>query len=320
MEDFEKRSHFPEKGKEEEKKVSTLRENLGVSFQGEEGKERMDIGAIKEQFDLIKRNKIDLCQFHLSEIDDQEQFASLIKEFRENDPDISISLHASTPVIKESSSREKGVEVDNEDEIREEIEMANKGDLITVHPLSAKYFHEKKDASERNELSMFRELSEREKNLLVNETARFYAELIGDYSEESRNPIMAIENVGQNIDEMRSVLDGVRELLVSKYGMSTEEPKEAFGVTLDINHVLSGNKERSREVVEEWVKAFKEDIKCFHISVPKRREKMESIMKVFNEIYSVQSLNVPVYLESKRSMNTTEDVLSSTMKRLNEID
>lgn len=297
---------------EKEQQEPVLKRNLGVSFQGEKGLEVISPEKIEEQLEMIKQSDIKFSQFHLTKIDDLEGTKSVIQNFREKHPDIDISFHISTPVLSETG------EIENQEIIGKQIELAQSGDIITLHAIHPGSLLEKRDVTV-DEQDAFCSFDEKHRELLVEKSAEFFAEIIAEFTAQQRKLPFAVENVGQTIEEIKSLVDKTRAALVKNYGFNATEAEKSIGVTLDANHVLHSVKDKPEteqiNAVNEWISKLRQDIRCFHISVPDLTEEKErgfqKKIQIFNELYNKFSLEAPVYLESKRPTETTKQALNS---------
>jgi len=300
-----------EKGIVEREQRSALRRNLGVSFQGEKGLEVISPETIEKQLEMMARSGIKFSQFHLSKVYDLKRTRNVIQSFREKHPDISISIHTSTPILSETGK------VKNQETIREQLEVSQPGDIITIHAVHPNSLLQERHVGV-DEQDTFYKLDKKQKDFLVEKTAEFFAEIIAGFVKQQRKVFFAVENVGQTIEEMEALLDKTRTTLIIDHGFDATEAEKNIRITLDVNHVLHSVKGKSKveqvKAVDEWISKFQQDIRCFHISVPeltgKRQKGFQEKIRIFNELYNEYSLEVPVYLESKRSIETIGKALN----------
>ena len=304
-------SNDKEKSIVEREQEPALRRNLGVSFQGEKELEITSPEIIEKQLEMIAQSDVKFFQLHLLKVYDLESTKSIVKSFREKHPDINMSFHVNTPILSEAG------EVENQETIKKQLELSQSGDIITLHAVHPGSLLEKRNVTV-DEQDTFRRLDEKQKEFLIEKSAEFFAEIITELATQRRKLSFAVENVGQTIEEMKSILDKTKTTLVRNYGFNATEAEESIGVTLDINHVLHGVKDKPEaeqvNVVDEWISKLQQDIRCFHISVPKltgeKEKKFQEKIRIFNELYNKHSLEAPVYLESKRPTETTKQALN----------
>ncbi len=310
----------PEKIFEKERKEILLK-NLGISFQGEKSQELfIDPETIEKQLEISVENKIKMVQLNLTRVEEIERLKPIVENFRKNNPETNLSFHIDTPFLFEA-----GV-IENKNRINEEIELAQSGDIITVHAIHPGSALEKRDIN-KDEQDTFRGLGKEQKENLTGKSAEFLAEIISQTAEQQKKLTFAVENVGQTIEEMKILLNRTRRILIMDYGFDASRAEQSIGVTLDISHILHNLKEKPEDQqinsLEEGIGELQQDIRCFHISVPgltniEKKGRFQNIINEFTKLYNKHNFDIPLYLESKRELEKTEEaygLIKETIER-----
>jgi hypothetical protein len=249
-------------------------DNLGISFQGE-----AEI-TIKKQLEMVQKNNIAEAQLRFKDIENPENQKPLIEKFRKENPDKNLSFHLSS----------------NLEKINQELKLTKTGDLVTIHPPTGK-------------IKEYCIISPKEK-MVVNERA---INLLADLISKHDDLIFAIENMGQNVEEMKFIVGEIRR----------KTKTESVGITLDINHVLMGLFEKTEEektnTIEQWFKELKSEIRCLHFAVPgiksdEDERELKKRFEIIKRLYILYGFNVPLYLETKKDLETTQKVFDLTKR------
>ena len=119
-------------------------------------------------------------------------------------------------------------------------------------------------------------------------------------------------NWGQTPEQISLILEKTREVLVTQFGYKAEDAIAAIGMTLDIGHALAENKLEAESVLSKWLKELGQDIKCFHVGADSNLPMMEVKLRLLRELCEKYQIEVPIFLESKVDLATTEDIYDVT--------
>lgn len=251
----------------------------------------------------MDRNNIQSAQLSMRHKKNIEELRPVISEIKEN-KDKDISFHMAGPSFLEDGT------IKNEQALEDDMRfvMSLGGGLITIHPGA---IPEPK----------FREAGSNFQQAVVENFSNFLARTLDLAKKKDQNLIIAVENLpnkgdqgnwGQKIEEIKTILSAIRQKLVINYNFDASETERRVGITLDINHALENVSDENKiHVLEKWMKECQYNIRCFHVYTPglddnMREKNFESKIQAILEMYRKYALDVPLYLESKKDLNTTE--------------
>jgi endonuclease IV len=280
-------------------------EKWGISLQGQ----KQDfVEMLHQQFELAKDLGVKELQIDLRKIDLRNMPPNLIDlikdellKFKRERPEINISFHGKTPRINESS-----LEIENIKRFQMEIDLVIEVgvNIYTLHPPSIYS-------------DVFYRLSPEQQEILLQNYANFLAQSIKKALDSGREMVIAIENMpagkgkfGQSIEEIILLLNEVERVLKQKYGMFFRDAERFVGVTLDVNHALHGINDvlTMEETFRNWLKNLGRRIKAFHFYCHTDPNVFRRKFIRFLKLYEEYGLDVPIYLESKKSIEKTREI------------
>ncbi|MBQ1495830.1 MAG: hypothetical protein IIZ40_00540 [Bacilli bacterium] len=98
---------------------------------------------------------------------------------------------------------------------------------------------------------------------------------------------------GKSISNISDLLVYTRNILVEDYDFSRDRANKMIGISLNINKLITNNEE---EDLDNWIKIFKNDIKCIKIS---NVEANVNIISKLIDLINECEVNAPIILETK---------------------
>ncbi len=279
-----------------------FQENYGISF----SKGDMLSSSAEEQVDYLSEKKINNAQFLISKGRRMEEYLPYFKELKKNNPDALLSIHSSAPKFESLTNPA----IKNSEKLLKDLEDAANADcgLVTIHPPEVP-------------MVVWSEASEENQAEGVASLARFYAQAVAAANRSGKKLELAVENLpakgnegnwGQTPEQISLILEKTREVLVTQFGYKAEDAIAAIGMTLDIGHALAENKLEAESVLSKWLKELGQDIKCFHVGADSNLPMMEVKLRLLRELCEKYQIEVPIFLESKVDLATTEDIYDVT--------
>lgn len=260
--------------------------------------EKMDLPSV--QFDFRNRKKEEITQ----------NIEALIN-FKEKNPDVSISIHGGTPEINEVT-----LDLKNKEQIIDELELLQKlsGESFTVHPLSINS-------------EFFNNLPTETKNILIENYCSVFVKAIKEGIDKGNKFTIAIENMdskgkdgsfGQTLEDITFLINKIQEQAV-KQGVDSKVVKEYIGATLDINHALSSTEDINYQtILEKWFEGLGDYLKVIHLYTPSNwDQKFNNKYQTSIDLATKFNPNAKLFMESKQDPKITQNVYTQTKKLVN---
>ena len=289
---------------QEKESRQSFADKIGVSF----SKGEMSVVNPQEQADFILNSEAKTAQFWVGKGREVEDYIQIIDQMREKRSDIKISTHVDSPSLGSD------LEIKNADKLSQDILKMAQNDcpLVTIHPGSIP-------------MEIWQKVPKEVQEKVVESLAKFYAKNIAQARDADKILELAIENLpakgevgnwGQNPESLVLIIEKTRKILIMDYGFGVEDVVVTVGLTLDINHALTGTSDDQKaEKLEQWFKVLSQDIKCFHVYTPSASE--DGVYSVNNQLELLRQLcdkyhiRPEVFLESKKDMENTEKIYAA---------
>ena len=296
--------------KSENESRKDFAERMGVSF----SKEEMLKSSPREQADYILESNQKTAQFSVGSARSLEEYLPIIAELMENDPELAISIHVSSPAINAES-----LSWDNGEKLSRDIQLAAEADCspITIHPGTLP-------------IREMQKLTEEIQEKILDSLADFYAGNISQTKNSGKVLELAIENLpakgidgnwGQQPEDLAKIIAKTRQSLVVNFGFKAEEAVAAVGMTLDVNHALTGlDEEKKAEKLSEWFRELGQDIKCIHVYTPSDsrdgRDSVNNQLEILRRLGDKFNVKPEILLESKKDLETTKGIFDAGRKSI----
>lgn len=284
----------------------TFMKKFGISF----SKGEMLDSTPQEQAAYVLSSESKTVQFLVTKERSVQDYLPVIAELRENNPDISVSVHASSPKLNDEAKV-----VNKEDElIKSNVALAEVGcNSLTIHPGSIEMSDWLKASAELHESA-------------INALAGYYARTIAAAKERGKSLTVAIENLpakgmtgnwGQTPEELGLLIEQTRQILIKNFSFTADETINCVGITMDIGHALSGvAPEKRLETLNDWFKKLSSDIKCFHVPNESNDEVASLIMETLRQLCDKYQISPEIYLESKKSLSDTKAAFAGIRNKI----
>lgn len=284
-----------------------LIQNWGISFSSK----HKDGNTVTVEDEIRLAQDLDLhnVQIDLKDKDVSALRRKLLEFVRANDENLSVSLHSEIPQIDEET-----LGVKNAEKIEEEIDLAVTlgAKVFTIHPpnISKK---------------LFDSISGNQRESIIENYCVFLSKAVMSVLKSGKSLTIAVENLpakgeggnfGQTPEEIKILIDRIKDILTVRMGIEPSEVDKFVGITLDVNHALSGKTETQEELTS-WIKILFGSVKAFHVYAPgevdqKFNERFDLVMSLCREY----GIDVPIYLESKQDLRTTKKVFLEGLSQL----
>lgn len=291
-------SGFSIESKEGAREIASIApERLGVSLSA-----KTKSGGKREVTDLLRIAKgTGATEVQVDLRKGSQEDSDAIERFTEENPNVRLTIHAASPTLNPET-----FETLNEELIKKQAEasLVANGALLTIHPPGIKRL-DWETAADANRIK------------IKDNFAELIADVIINASLKGRTLQIAVENLptkgdegnwGQTPEEIKEILDLVGDKLAQR-GLSQDEIDRCVGITLDVDHALSGGK--PEEEIDKWLKTLGSRIKAAHIYCPSspREDFKQKFLRSTQKLGPLAS-DFPVYIESKQSESATQEVYS----------
>ncbi len=292
-----------------EKQRNIFRDNFGVSY-STRPKGIKEGRPIEEALSVALEPGLNHLQVDFRNRTLSSDDRSRLKDFVAGHPDLQFSVHGKSWVINDNLDVIDNEEINNDLEVAMELNCGP----YTIHP------------PEFSDPTIAKEVGSSPSQLekVIDNYAHRLAEIIKQAEAEGNHRFsVAVENVPMvnnefTIDVLKQVIEKVKAQLPA-------ELHDRIGITLDVNNALhfsveSGNETADtarKEDLKGWFDAFGQDIKCFHLYCPEEADPAYLYkMSFLRGLYDEAGLSVPVFLESKKSSETTKRVFADSLQNL----